>query len=85
MENGIKLVALTPQNGAGWSNSDVALARALGFDLEDDNKTYLPYIAYIQSYWPGKGKKEDYLQLFADVVDFFRGTPHPMLLSPNLC
>ncbi|KAI1358918.1 hypothetical protein F5Y08DRAFT_345216 [Xylaria arbuscula] len=73
MNNGIGLVALVPKNnGRSARSSKSVLVEALGWKQDNGDKTYLPDIAYIQSYWPGKGSKEDYLQLFADTVNFFK-------------
>ncbi|KAH8898957.1 hypothetical protein GQ53DRAFT_361268 [Thozetella sp. PMI_491] len=49
------------------------LAKTLGFDLDNERDICLPYMLYIQGYWPGKEPKSDYLRLFAEVVNYFKG------------
>lgn len=82
MDSGIDLDPLPEAEGG----QDAALARALGFNTAGRNKAYLSYIDYVQGYWPGKGMKEDFLRLFVEVIEFFRGTSslactHSILIS----
>ncbi|CVL05077.1 uncharacterized protein FMAN_13039 [Fusarium mangiferae] len=46
------------------------LAHALGFH-DGQQTTYVPYLNYIQGCWPGKRTKNEFVQLFAEVVTFF--------------
>lgn len=48
------------------------LAHALGFH-DEQQTTYVPYLNYIQGCWPGKRTKNEFLQLYAEVVSFFIG------------
>jgi hypothetical protein len=80
MTSSIPLVTLAPQQNGGRANKDdgpvAALTRALCFDrYRDDRKQDggSPYMVYIEQCTPLRGTKEDFLRLFADTVEFFKG------------
>ncbi len=61
-----------------FSNTRIALCSALGFTDTADNPdmealSFESYLDYIESSWPGRGSKKDFLRLFADVAGSFRG------------
>ncbi len=63
-----------------FSNTRIALCSALGFTDTTDNPdmealSIESYLDYIESSWPGRGSKKDFLRLFADLAVNFRGAP----------
>ncbi len=60
------------------NDTRTVLRSALGFPGTADNPdmevlSFEPYLDYIECSWPGRGSKEDFMRLFADVAGSFRG------------
>lgn len=61
-------------------NTRTALRIALGLKGSADDpdmkaSSFEPYLDYIESSWPGRGSKEDFLRFFADVASHFSSAP----------
>ncbi|KAH7176756.1 hypothetical protein EDB81DRAFT_850589 [Dactylonectria macrodidyma] len=65
------LIPIAPAN----DDLRLTLASALGLS---DNVAAKPHLQYIESSWPGRGELHDFLRLFIDVVDHFRGPKPPI-------
>ena len=61
--------------GNEGDDSEDLLAASLGFSTSKDRMLYAPYLAYVGNSWHGEGNKADFMRLFAELVDYFRGAP----------